>query len=371
MAKKIVLGLSGGVDSAVSALLLKESGWDVTCVFMRNWDASANYDISGNPTIDDEICPQEQDFLDAQKVADQLGLKLIKVNFTQIYWDKVFNYFLSEYAKGRTPNPDVLCNNEIKFKAFIQWAQENLETDYIAMGHYATIKEVNGVCQLARSKDALKDQTYFLSNLSLQQIQKVVFPIGNLLKEEVRALAIKNNLAVATKKDSTGICFIGERNFSLFLANYLQPVVGDIRSLDGTFLKKHQGLINYTIGQRKALGLGGSRDSTKPWYVVKKDLSTNTLYVEREGHPYLISNNAILEQVVLRMQPTQKLTCKFRHRGAYVNCSLKVLEDNKIHIFYDDSKAVTPGQFCSIYQDDICLGSGIIDLVFYNDEARA
>jgi tRNA-specific 2-thiouridylase len=370
--KKVVLGISGGVDSAVSALLLKEHGYDVTCVFMRNWDSSANYDVSGNPTLGNEICPQEQDYFDAKKVCDQLGLRIIKVNFTKEYWEKVFSYFLDEYKRGRTPNPDVLCNNEIKFKAFVDWADSNLEYDFIAMGHYARIVQINGKNELSRAKDKSKDQSYFLSYLSSKQLRKVLFPVGDLLKSEVREIAIKHNLFVAKKKDSTGICFIGERNFNLFLSNYLKFEKGPMKMLDGTYLKEHDGLSNYTIGQRKGLGLGGTKDSTKPWFVVKKDVSNNILYVERENHSWLISNNAIIINVVLRIKDYEEhITAKFRYRGADVACKIKLIKDNDYHVYYDETSSVTPGQFCVFYKDDLCLGSGIIDAVYHNQELRS
>ncbi|HHT55514.1 MAG TPA: tRNA 2-thiouridine(34) synthase MnmA, partial [Acholeplasma sp.] len=243
--KKVIIGLSGGVDSSVAAYLLKEQGYNVEAIFMRNWDSTLNQDFKGNPTAFNEVCEQELDYQDALRVATQLNIKLHRVDFIKEYWDEVFTYFLDEYKKNRTPNPDILCNNEIKFKAFIKHAQE-LDFDYIAMGHYASIDHSNDEPVLLRAKDSNKDQTYFLSQLETKQLKNVLFPLGKLTKQEVREIAIRENLATATKKDSTGICFIGERNFSDFLSNYLPAKKGDMRKLDGTFIKEHYGLMNYT-----------------------------------------------------------------------------------------------------------------------------
>ena len=251
---KVVLGLSGGVDSSVAAIRLLEEGHEVIGVFMRNWDSATNNDILGNPDINNEVCPQEMDYKDAKAVADKLGIPLYRVDFIKEYWDYVFTYFLDEYKKGRTPNPDIMCNKEIKFKAFLKYA-ESLGCDYIAMGHYARVIHDGDKSYLLRGVDNNKDQTYFLCQLTAKQLHNSLFPIGDMVKPEVRALAQKYDLATATKKDSTGICFIGERNFSQFLSNYLPAKEGDMMTLDGKKIGRHQGLMYYTIGQRKGLGI--------------------------------------------------------------------------------------------------------------------
>ena len=369
--KKVIIGLSGGVDSSVAAYLLKEQGYNVEAIFMRNWDSTLNQDFKGNPTAFNEVCEQELDYQDALRVATQLNIKLHRVDFIKEYWDEVFTYFLDEYKKNRTPNPDILCNNEIKFKAFIKHAQE-LDFDYIAMGHYASIDHSNDEPVLLRAKDSNKDQTYFLSQLETNQLKNVLFPLGNLTKKEVREIAIRENLATATKKDSTGICFIGERNFSDFLSNYLPAKKGQMRKLDGTFIKEHYGLMNYTIGQRKGLGIGGGFDGEGAWYVVGKDLSTNTLFVEQDAnHPHLFSNKAIIKDIKWRGNKDKKdLTAKFRYRQKDVKVTMNWLNDSEAEVFYHNVKAVTPGQAAVFYDGDVCLGAGFIDEVFYNEEKR-
>ena len=275
MKKKILLGLSGGVDSAVAAYILKEQGYDVICAFMRNWDAYANNDILGNPTIQDDVCPQEQDYMDAKAVADQLKLPLLRVDFVKEYWDDVFSTFLKEYERGRTPNPDILCNKYIKFDAFMKFAQKQ-GFDTVATGHYARVKHEAEESILLRGKDSNKDQTYFLCQISQEALSHTVFPIGELAKQEVRHIADQLHLdSVATKKDSTGICFIGERNFRQFLKNYLPMQDGDIVNIaDLQVLGRHSGVMYYTIGQRKGLGIGGTKG---PWFVVGKDDKKNIL----------------------------------------------------------------------------------------------
>ncbi|VEU80889.1 tRNA-specific 2-thiouridylase mnmA [Haploplasma axanthum] len=338
---------------------------------MRNWDSATNQDFKGNPTAFDEVCEQEKDYRDAKKVADKLGIKLHKVDFIKEYWDEVFTYFLDEYKKNRTPNPDILCNNEIKFKAFVKYAK-TLDYDYIAMGHYARINHDSTDPMLLRAKDNNKDQTYFLSQLETSQLRNVLFPIGELEKEEVRKIAHEQDLATADKKDSTGICFIGERNFSGFLSNYLPAKKGDMRRLDGTYVKEHYGLMNYTIGQRKGLGIGGSQDSLDAWYVVGKDLKTNTLYVEPDkDHPHLFSNKAIITDIKWRgAKKSGKMSAKFRYRQKDIDINLTWIDDTKAIVEYNNVKAVTPGQAAVFYDGDVCLGAGFIDQVFFNDEER-
>ncbi|QVK19414.1 tRNA 2-thiouridine(34) synthase MnmA [Mycoplasmatota bacterium] len=372
MTKKVILGLSGGVDSSVAAYLLLEQGYDVEAVFMRNWDSALNNDILGNPTALDEICPQEVDFQDAKRVADKLEIKIHKVNFVKEYWDKVFSYFLSEYKKGRTPNPDILCNKEIKFKAFFEYA-EKLNCDYIAMGHYAQVKHEFGEAQLLRGIDDNKDQTYFLCQLNQKQLQKSLFPIGHLHKPEVREIAKKLDLATATKKDSTGVCFIGERNFKGFLQNYLPAQSGKMMSLDGEIIGEHSGLMYYTIGQRKGLGIGGKGN---PWFVVGKNLKENILYVGQGfDYHYLYTDSCIVKDVNWispnKFKNEMKCSAKFRYRQKDVDVKIKWQDENTLLVEFDQLvRAVTPGQAAVFYDGEICLGGGFIDSAYFEGEKR-
>lgn len=372
MKKKVIIGLSGGVDSSVAAYLLLQEGYDVEAVFMRNWDSAANHDYKGNPKAYDEVCEQEKDYQDAKLVAEKLGIKLHKVDFIEDYWDRVFTYFLGEYKKNRTPNPDVLCNNEIKFKAFVDYVKR-FDADFIAMGHYAQIDLSGAYPKLLRAKDENKDQTYFLSQLREDQLKNVMFPIGHLDKKDVRDIALREGLATATKKDSTGICFIGERHFNDFLSNYLPAQPGDMRRLDGTFMKKHRGLMNYTIGQRKGLGIGGSKADTGAWYVVGKDMKTNTLYVEPDfDHPHLYSDEALITDVVWRGPKIDgHMTAKFRYRQKDHEVSIKWIDDQTILVSYPQQiRAITPGQVCAFYQNEVCLGSGFIQEAYLDKKVR-
>ena len=372
---KVILGLSGGVDSSVALKLLKDEGYDVEAMFMRNWDSATNNDILGNPDIDDDVCPQEKDYQDAEKVANQLGVKLNRVDFIEEYWDTVFKYFLDKYKKGRTPNPDIMCNKYIKFNAFLHHA-DKLGADYIAMGHYARVRHEETKSYLLRGVDSNKDQTYFLCMISQEQLRHSLFPIGHLTKPEVRKIATDANLYTADKKDSTGICFIGERNFKKFLQNYLPAQPGNMVTIDGKVIGRHDGLMYYTIGQRKGLGIGGSNEyENAAWFVCGKDLEKNELIIG-QGHDsqYLISNNLIASEcnwITDKPIEDKLYQAKFRYRQKDVNVTIKFLDDNKIQVFYKDgSRAVTPGQAVVIYDGEICLGGALIDEVFFDEEKR-
>ena len=352
---KVVVGISGGVDSSVAAYLLQKEGYEVIGLFMRNWDATINNDIMGNPTLNNNICPQEQDYNDALEVCNKLGIPLHRVDFVKEYWDYVFKYFLDELEKGRTPNPDIMCNKYIKFDLFISEAKK-LGADYIATGHYA---RYDGK-YLLRGIDDNKDQTYFLSQVTKGQLENVLFPVGDLNKAEVRKIAKELDLSTATKKDSTGICFIGERNFKQFLKNYLPNQKGDIINIEtNEKLGEHIGLMYYTIGQRRGLEVGGTKDKL---FVVGKDLKKNILYVSiGEDNKYLISDSCIVEQINFNceLRPT-KCTAKFRYRQKDNDVELEYLDDGNILVKYNNVKAVTPGQACVFYLEDKCIGGGII-----------
>ena len=361
--KKVIVGISGGVDSAVAAILLKEQGYDVEGLFMRNWDSSINNDILGNPDINNDICPQEQDYNDALDVCKKLGIKLHRIDFIKEYWDNVFTYFLDELKKGRTPNPDIMCNKYIKFDVFIKEAKR-LGADFIATGHYAKMED--GYLKKADNLD--KDQTYFLSQLSHKQLENVLFPLGNIKnKQEVRDIASKYDLKIASKKDSTGICFIGERNFKNFLKNYLPAKQGDVIDIaTDKVVGKHEGLMYYTIGQRRGLNIGGSEDKM---FVVGKNLDKNVLYISYGDTDYLYSDSAIVEDINFNsdLRP-ESCNAKFRYRQEDIPVELEYLDDGNILVKYDKVKAVTPGQACVFYVDDICIGGGIIKEVRKNDK---
>ncbi|MFR0367722.1 tRNA 2-thiouridine(34) synthase MnmA [Candidatus Phytoplasma palmae] len=375
MKKKVIIGMSGGVDSSVSAFLLKKQGYEVEGIFMRNWDSSLNYDIQGNPFINENICPQEQDFKDALAVAQQLKIKLHKVNFTEEYWKEVFSNFLSLLKKNLTPNPDVLCNNKIKFSTFIDYASK-FNPDYIAMGHYANITYINKKPVLTKAFDKNKDQTYFLSQLKQKQLENIIFPLGHITKESVRKIASELKLINANKKDSTGICFIGERKFFSFLKNYLNFQKGPIKDVNNVFLKEHEGVIKYTIGQRKGLNLKVTKENSSPWFVVGKDLKTNTLYVDQNiDSPYLYSDSAIVVDIVWRSYDIyqnngkMKMKAKFRYRQPDQDIEMIWLNEKTVKIYYPQKiKSVTPGQICAFYKDEFCLGAGMIKEVFLKNK---
>lgn len=357
--KKVIVGMSGGVDSSVSAYLLLQQGYQVEGLFMKNWEEDDN----------DEYCAAAEDMADAQAVCDKLGIKLHKVNFAAEYWDNVFEYFLAEYKAGRTPNPDIMCNKEIKFKAFLEFAAEALGADYIATGHYVRRRYQDGHWQMLRGLDHNKDQSYFLYTLAEQHIAQTLFPVGDLEKPAVRAIAEQQGLITHDKKDSTGICFIGERKFKDFLQQYLPAQPGDIVSIDdGKIIGRHEGLMYHTLGQRKGLGIGGLRDGgDDPWYVVGKDLTLNRLLVAQgHDHPALLSSGLIASQLhwVDRSGPQQvcRLTVKTRYRQHDIPCTVTPLPDGRLQVTFDSpQKAVTPGQSAVFYLDEVCLGGGIID----------
>lgn len=356
---KVIVGISGGVDSSVAALLLKEEGYDVTGIFMKNWD----------DTDENGFCTAEEDFEDAVAVCNQIGIPYYSINFEKEYYDRVFTYFLDEYKKGRTPNPDIMCNKEIKFKAFLDFAK-NLGADYLATGHYARVDRKDGETKMLRGLDNNKDQTYFLSQLSQDQIEDVLFPIGNLQKSEVREIAKKAGLATAEKKDSTGICFIGERDFNEFLSNYLPAQPGNIVDNEGNIMGNHDGLMYHTIGQRRGLGIGGEGEA---WFVYGKDLEKNELLVcQGKNNPLLFSNKLYgseFSTISDKESPKEfDCTAKFRYRQADIKAHVKVLGDGKVEVTYDPTKAVTPGQAAVFYDGDVCLGSAIIDEVYNGDK---
>ncbi|WP_062104595.1 tRNA 2-thiouridine(34) synthase MnmA [Bacillus niameyensis] len=357
---RVIVGMSGGVDSSVAALLLKEQGYDVIGIFMKNWD----------DTDENGVCTATEDYNDVIRVCNQIGIPYYAVNFEKEYWDKVFTYFLDEYKAGRTPNPDVMCNKEIKFKAFLDHAMK-LGADYLATGHYARVETSNGEVKMLRGIDNNKDQTYFLNQLSQSQLEKVLFPLGAMDKKEVREIAKKAGLATATKKDSTGICFIGERNFKEFLSQYLPAQNGRMETLDGQYMGKHEGLMYYTIGQRHGLGIGGSGE---PWFVVGKDLERNILYVEQGfDHPTLYSDSIKAIQVnwISNKEMPKEFTCtaKFRYRQPDVPVTVQILPNSEVNvIFAEPVRAVTPGQAVVFYQEDECLGGGTIDQIYKNDK---
>ena len=360
---KVVVGISGGVDSSVAALLLKQAGYDVVGLFMRNWDASVNNDILGNPTLNNNICPQEADYNDAIAVCEKIGIPLYRVDFVKEYWDYVFTYFLDELEKGRTPNPDIMCNKYIKFDMFAKEAMK-LGADYIATGHYARI--IDG--KLLRGIDDNKDQTYFLSQLSREQLSKVLFPIGDLKKSKVREIAQENGLITASKKDSTGICFIGERNFREFLSNYLPNKPGDIIDIDSMEkVGEHVGLMYYTIGQRRGLNIGGNESRM---FVVGKNLDKNILYVALSNTDYLVSDSALIDSVnwIGSVKPS-KCTVKFRYRQTDIPVSIQFVNDSLVIVSYPQGvKSVTPGQACVFYNGEECLGGGFIKEVRKNNK---
>ena len=356
--KKVICGMSGGVDSSVSAFILQQQGYQVEGLFMKNWEEDD----------DTDYCTAAADLADAQAVCDKLGIKLHKINFAAEYWDNVFEHFLNEYKAGRTPNPDILCNKEIKFKAFLEYAAEDLGANYIATGHYVRRRGADDNVQLLRGLDANKDQSYFLYTLSSKQVGQSLFPVGDIEKPIVRAIAEDLGLVTAKKKDSTGICFIGERKFKDFLARYLPAQPGNIRTVDGDIIGRHDGLMYHTLGQRKGLGIGGVKGASEDaWYVVEKDLVNNELIVAQgHDHSALLSTGLIAQQLhwVDRQPIREPLRCtvKTRYRQTDVPCTVEPIDDESIKVIFDEPQiAVTPGQSAVFYLDEVCLGGGIIE----------
>lgn len=351
---KIAIGISGGVDSAVSAYLLKKQGYDVMGVFMKNW----------NEEDENGVCTADQDFEDVRRVCDKIGIPYYSVNFAREYWERVFSLFLEEYKAGRTPNPDVLCNKEIKFKAFLDFCMD-IGAEEIATGHYCRVNKWDGT-RLLKGRDSRKDQSYFLCTLKAEQLERVEFPVGGYTKEYVRQIARDAGLPVADKKNSTGICFIGERNFRKFLQGYLPAQPGEMRTTAGEYIGMHQGLMYYTLGQRRGLNIGG-RGTGERWFVVDKDLKNNILYVEQgEDSPKLYSRVcAVGSFSFVNPMDVKEFDCtaKFRYRQP----------DQKVHVYVEGNhvliearekqRAVTPGQYAVLYSGDECLGGGPVDAI--------
>jgi tRNA-specific 2-thiouridylase len=353
---KIVVGLSGGVDSAVTAWLLKQAGHEVVGVFMKNWEAD---DL-------EEDCPIAQDYRDVLAIAEVLGIEVELVNFSREYQDRVFAYFLAEYQAGRTPNPDVLCNAEIKFKAFLDHAM-TLGADFIATGHYARLEGEAPRRRLLKAADANKDQSYFLYRLQQHQIARALFPLGELPKPKVRELARQAHIPVAEKKDSTGICFIGERPFREFLQRYMPIQPGDMVTPEGKVMGRHQGLMFHTLGQRKGLGIGGVKggEEGEPWFVAGKNLARNELIVvQGHAHPLLLSNSLLAADLSWIGSPPEagrRYTAKTRYRQQDTACEVQTLSDETMTLHFDQPQwAVTPGQSVVIYDGEVCLGGGVI-----------
>lgn len=361
---RVVVGMSGGVDSSVSALLLKQQGYDVIGIFMKNWDE----------TDDTGVCSATEDFADVRRVCDQIGIPYYAVNFEREYRERVFAHFLSEHRKGRTPNPDVLCNREIKFKELLERALA-IGADFLATGHYAQVRARNGVFELLRGADPGKDQSYFLHAVSEYALTKTLFPVGGMTKSAVRAIAAEAGLATARKKDSTGICFIGERDFTAFLKQHLPTAPGDMVAPDGRVLGRHEGLMYYTIGQRHGLRIGGEPSGNgEPWFVVDKDLAHNILRVAQGlHHPLLYSDGLDASDLAWVAQPPPgaefRAAAKFRYRQPDQGVHVRVKGDGHVRVLFDrPQRAITPGQSVVFYDGEVCLGGAVIDRMWRSGE---
>lgn len=353
--QRVIVGISGGVDSSVAAYLLKKQGYDVIGVFMKNWEE----------TDENDICPAEEDYADAKSVCLKLGIPFYSVNFAQEYWDRVFTYFLEEYKKGRTPNPDVLCNSEIKFRAFLDYAKHTLGADLIATGHYARTEMRNGRIRLLKGLDPKKDQSYFLSFLSSQQLGNALFPLGNMMKPQVREIAKQLNLRTAEKKDSMGICFIGERNFTKFLQQYLPAKKGDMIDIDtNKKVGEHEGLMYYTIGQRRGLRIGNLGEGER-WYVCGKDMEHNLLYVAQGAdNPHLFCTGFHSDELHFISEPDEAsfgCTVKYRYQQTEKKCTVHKTGSGCDVVFDEPQSGVAPGQVGVFYLGEECLGGAIID----------
>ncbi|PZN79671.1 MAG: tRNA 2-thiouridine(34) synthase MnmA [Candidatus Methylumidiphilus alinenensis] len=363
MSQRVIVGMSGGVDSSVTALVLLEQGYEVSGLFMKNWDEDDGT----------EFCTAKEDLSDAQAVCDRLGIPLNTVNFSAEYWDHVFEIFLREYAAGRTPNPDILCNKEIKFKAFLDYAQD-LGGELIATGHYARVDELGGRYRLLKGLDGNKDQSYFIYTLGQPQLSRTLFPIGGMEKPKVREIASKAGFDNARKRDSTGICFIGERRFKEFLQRYLPARPGEIQTTEGEIVGSHEGLMYYTLGQRRGFGIGGVKGADQEaWYVLQKDLLHNVLIVgQGHDHPWLFTNS--LEAGTLDWCDNHPLleplrcTAKTRYRQPDQACRVEPLDNDRCKVVFDEpQRAVTPGQSVVFYQGEECLGGGVIESTMWSN----
>lgn len=360
--KTVVIGMSGGVDSSVSALLLKQQGYNVIGLFMNNWEEK---DDCG-------VCTATEDYEDVRRVCNKIGIPYYSVNFAKEYMDRVFSTFLSEYEKGRTPNPDVLCNREIKFGPFLDYAKM-MGADYIATGHYCKVENDGKNFYLKKAKDKSKDQSYFLNQLSQAQLSQVIFPLADIEKTEVRKIALENDLVNAKKKDSTGVCFIGERNFKNFLQQYLPAKKGDIVDINGNVVGTHDGVLYYTLGQRKGLKIGGlSGGNGERWFVLEKDVKNNRLIVSQGEDDKLFSSSLVATDFnwipVKPNKTTFDCYAKFRYRQPDQKVKVEILE-NKVNVyFYEKQRAVTPGQYVVLYdENENCLGGGVIDQVIFDN----